>query len=130
LGDFIFAKTSLPLDFSDFISFLVLVITGYFFFFMLRITVLHLLKVEPINFFNRWGGALVGFLRAILTLSLLISSFYLSTIEYFEKSAKKSFSSSYLTEISPKTYKFLFENLFVKFSPDEKLNERIFEVLP
>jgi len=129
LGDFIHAKSSLPLEFADFVSFVFLVMIGYLLFLILRTAFLLLIKVEPVNLINRWGGAILGILRGILTVSLLISVLCLSTIKYFEESSKKSFSSNYLSRVAPKTYEFIFKNLFVKFASQERFNEAIFEVL-
>lgn len=126
LGNFIHERSPLPLGFADFISFLALVIMGHLFFLMLRTTFLLLVRIEPQNILNKWGGLILGILRGLLAVSLFISILCLSTIKYFEKSAKRSFSSNYLSKIAPKTYEFLFDNLFIKFSPKERLNEEIF----
>jgi len=83
--------------------------------------------IQPIPFIDKWGGLFLSLARGFLVVSIVVLFIFLIPIEYFKNSVESSFSKSYLIELSPKTYAFVFENIYSKFSSGEKLNKTIFE---
>lgn len=113
----------------DFISFALLAVSAYFAVTVLRSVFLRFIKVEAAGSFNKWGGLLTGFLRGVLTVSMLFLLFYFSTVGYLKESVQKSSLGSRCALIDVKVYEFIFNNVASKFFPGEKLNQGIYEVL-
>lgn len=113
----------------DFISFTLLAVLAYFVVVVLRGIFLRFIKLEASGSFNKWGGLLTGFLRGLLTVSMLFLLFYFSTVGYLKESVQKSSLGSRCALIDVKVYEFIFNNVTSKFFPGEKLNQGIYEVL-
>lgn len=129
LSEFINSHSSIPIDFADFISLIGLIVLVLIIFKFTRDGILFLIKISPHPTLEKWGGLFISMIRGFFVASLVILCINLSTIEYFQKSAKSSFSGQYLLSVCPRTYAYLFENLVSKFSPNEKLNSKIFKSL-
>jgi len=117
-----------PITFLDFICFIVLMACGYTIFVFLRAMVYRYLKMEAVPALNKWGGLFFGIARAILVAGLVIYALRISTAGYFMRSAVKSFSGSYLSQIAPRTYSWTWYNLVSKFAVKEKFNSTVTEI--
>lgn len=119
---------SIPLEFLDFVFFIVLALTGYLLFVILRQVILKFVNMEPIPKLNKWGGVILGLIRAFLLNSLIIFMLIISTIGYFKKSVVTSFTGEYLYKIAPGVYGTLWNGVASKFMTKEKYNKTIPEV--
>jgi uncharacterized membrane protein required for colicin V production len=119
---------NIPLDFLDFIFFIVLAITGYLLFVILRLAILKFINMEPIPKLDKWGGLVLGITRAFLLTSLIIFTLLISTIAYFKKSVVNSYSGEYLSKIAPSVYTGLWDGVASKFMTKEKFNQTVTEV--
>lgn len=120
---------ALGVVFSDFVCFIVLAIVSYLALVTLRSAFCHLFKVEAAKGLERWGGLVLGFLRGLFVSSLLMIIFCLLAIPYLKASIHKSYLGSRLVFTDVKVYESLFNGIVSKFSPQEKLNKDIYEVL-
>lgn len=115
----------IPSDILYFAIFLILAISGYLIFSLVRNVIYNLIKVEAVSNLNKWGGLVLGVGRAILITSLIIFTMVLSNIEYLKKSVKDSYSGKTLYYVSVDTYAWIWDNLVSKFASNEKHNETI-----
>jgi uncharacterized membrane protein required for colicin V production len=129
LSDLVTSHSPLPTNFADLICLVSVSVLVLILFRLFRDGILALIKIHVHNVLDRWGSLALSLIRGIFVTSLVILIIFLSTIEYFKKSVDSSFSKPYLLNISPRTYAFIFENIFSKFSSDEKLNLKIFKSL-
>jgi len=118
---------NVPLDFLDFVFFIVLAITGYLLFVILRQAVLKFINMEPIPQLNKWGGFGLGVIRAFLLTGLLIFMLLISSISYLQKSVVNSFSGEYFSKIAPGVYGSLWNGVASKFMTKEKFNQTVLE---
>ena len=118
---------NVPLDFLDFVFFIVLAITGYLLFVILRQAILKFINIQPIPKLNKWGGFSLGIIRAFLLTSLLIFMLLISTISYLKKSVVNSFSGEYFSKIAPGVYSSLWNGVASKFMAKEKFNQTVLE---
>ncbi|MFH1656102.1 MAG: CvpA family protein [Candidatus Omnitrophota bacterium] len=93
----------------------------------IRDGLMFVFHIQPIPVIDKWGGLLLSLLRGYFVASIVILFIFLVPIDYFENSTKSSFSKEYLLELSPRTYAFVFENIYSKFSSSDKLNKEVFE---
>lgn len=117
-----------PLDFLDFLSFVLLAALGYVIFALARITFLLLVKIETISVLNRWGGLIIGIARSILFISLVVYGLTISSITYFRVSVNSACMGRAALKIAPGVYSSLWYSIFSKFMPQEKLNQNVLDV--
>ena len=122
------SKESMPLEFMDFISFVILVLAGYLFFVGLRAVFYRFIKMEAVPTLNRWGGFVLGIIRGFLLASLIIFMLVISTISYLRDSTLDSYLGSRIYKIAPATYSWIWNSLTSKFMGKEKFNKTVFEV--
>ncbi|MBP7216433.1 MAG: CvpA family protein [Candidatus Omnitrophica bacterium] len=122
------AKEALPVEFLDFVSFLVLAIAGYCSFVILRIALNRFLKVEAVDTLNRWGGLAVSVVRALLVSALVIFGLAISTIGYLKGSAQNSYLGARLFPVAPSTYSVIWNSLAYRFAVSEKFNAAVSEI--
>lgn len=113
----------------DFICFTILAVMSYLAMVAARDIFCRFVKVEAASGLNKWGGLAAGFFRGSLTASMLFLLFYFSTVTYLKESVKKSYLGSQSVVTDVKVYEFIFNNIASKFSPGDKLNQGIYEVL-
>ncbi|OGX31420.1 MAG: hypothetical protein A3G37_02170 [Omnitrophica WOR_2 bacterium RIFCSPLOWO2_12_FULL_46_30] len=113
----------------DFICFTILAVMSYLAMAAARNIFCRFVKVEAASGLNKWGGLAAGFFRGSLTASMLFLLFYFSTVAYLKESVKKSYLGSQCVVSDVKVYEFIFNNIVLKFSPGDKLNQGIYEVL-
>lgn len=119
---------NMPLEFMDFLIFLILAAAGYLVFVCLRGTFYRFMKMEATPKINKIGGFILGLARGFFTVGLITYCLAISTISYLTLSVKHSYLGSRAFSIAPQTYSWLWSNLFSKFSLNEKPNPVVKEV--
>jgi uncharacterized membrane protein required for colicin V production len=117
-----------PLEFTDFISFLLLVIAGYLVFVFLRSVFYRFIKMEAAPNLQKWGGLVLGIFRAFLTIGLVIFMLVISSFSYTKNSVKSSYMGESSFKIAPATYSWIWNNIVSKFMYNEKFNKTVFEI--
>lgn len=112
----------LPLEFLQFVVFLLLAIFGYAVFLLLRVIFHRFLKMEAVSSLNKWGSLFLGAIRGIFLASLIIFMMFISSVSYFQESVKSSYSAKGLFMLSPNTYSWLWNNAVSKFAGKERFN--------
>ncbi len=118
----------MPLEFMDFLIFIILVLSGYMGFVALRSIFYRLIKLEAMPLINKFGGLILGVLRAYFIVGLLTFTLVISSVSYLNSSVKHSYLANKAFSISPAAYDWLWSNIVSKFSPKEKFNPTINEV--
>jgi hypothetical protein len=83
--------------------------------------------MEPVPQLNKWGGLVLGLIRAFLLNGLLIFMLLISTISYLRDSVVNSFSGEYFSNIAVGVYSGLWNGAASKFMGREKFNEAVTE---
>lgn len=131
LADFIdkrFSIQGMPLQFLDFLCFLVLAIFGYLVFVLLRSAFAQIIKIEAVSRLAKLAGLALGIARALLTLSLIIFILLVSSIGNLKNAARNSYLGKRLFNIAPATYAIIWHNIISKFATQESSNKTILEV--
>jgi len=118
----------MPLEFLDFIFFLILATFGYLVFVLLRNLFCRFIKMEAAPNFNRWIGLFLGIARSFFLVGLLTFGLAISSINYLKVSTRNSYLGSQFCQIAPATYTWIWNNITSKFMAQEKLNPAIEEV--
>lgn len=121
-------KEKMPLEFLDFLIFVLLAVLGYVIFLILREAFSRFFKMEAKARINKWGGLILGIARGFLFMSLIIFALLISSIGYLKNSVVNSYSGKYLFKIAPATYTKLWSGLLSKFMTKEEFNSTILEV--
>jgi uncharacterized membrane protein required for colicin V production len=121
-------EEKMPLEFLDFLVFLILASIGYLFFLLLRSAFNNLIKIEAVSTLNKWGGLVLGSFRSLILSSLLIFLLAISSVPYLKSSTKASYLGGRLVSISVNIYTWGWFNIFSKFVSSEKLNSYVVEV--
>lgn len=119
---------SLPLEFVDFVIFIILASAGYLGFVLLRSTFYRFMKMEAVPKLNKYGGLILGLARGYFTIGLLTYVLMISSVSYLSNSVKHSYLGSRVSSVSAQTYNWIWESIFSKFSPQEKSNSIVNEV--
>lgn len=122
------AQQGFPLNFMDFLIFVLLVVTVYLVFVLLRKVVCHFVKMEAVPMLSKWGGLILGLARGILTASLVVFTLSISTIPYLNTSAKEAYSGRRLFNIAVSTYSNAWNGVMSKFTVNEKFNKVITDI--
>lgn len=122
------AKEKTPLEFLDFLCALFLAVLGYAICMLLRFAFSHFIKLEAIPVLNKWGGFLLGLIRAFLATSLVIFMLVASSVGYLRNSVNGSYFGARVFKIAPATYAGMWDGLLSKFMPESKFNNTILEV--
>lgn len=117
-----------PLEFLDFISFLVLAIGGYLIFVLLRSIFYRFIKMEAVPNLNKWGGLILGIARGILLAGLIMFMLVISSASYLKKSVANSYFGRQVFAVAPSTYSALWSGLASKFMTTEKFNKTVTEI--
>jgi len=113
----------MPLEFLQFIVFLLLAAGGYYIFVLLRGIFSRFIKMEAVSTLNKWGSLILGIARAIILGSLIMFMLVISSVEYFKNSVKASYTGKRLFLVAPDTYSWLWNSVISKFATSEKYNE-------
>lgn len=131
LGDYVNVKFSLenvfPLEFLDFLVFVGLVFVCYALFALLRGIVCNFIKLEAVPALSKWGGAVLGVLRGVVTVGVAVFMLFISTIPYFNGSVKQSYCGEKIFNITVAAYTGIWEGLMSKLMTKEKFNQTISE---
>ncbi|MBU0547429.1 MAG: CvpA family protein [Candidatus Omnitrophica bacterium] len=119
---------AIPLEFVDFVIFIILVSAGYLFFVLLRSVFYRFMKMEAVPKLNKYGGLVLGLARGYFTIGLLTYILMISSVSYLSSSVKRSYLGSRVSSVSAQTYNWIWESIFSKFSPQEKSNSIVSEV--
>jgi uncharacterized membrane protein required for colicin V production len=119
----------MPLEFMDFLIFLILAGAGYLGFVVLRSIFYHFIKLETVPRISQFGGFIFGLARGFLVIGLLAYILIISSVSYLSSAVKHSYSGVRACSISPGTYDWLWSSVFSKFSPQEKFNPTVTEVM-
>ncbi|MCX5693841.1 MAG: CvpA family protein [Candidatus Omnitrophica bacterium] len=124
-----FLPKAMPLEFMDFIVFLLLIIFGYLFFVLLRSILFRFIQLNAIPRINQFIGLFLGFGRGFLVIGLISFTLGISSVSYLVRSVQSSYLGSKAFSISPNTYSWLWGNIFSKFSAHEKFNPTVTEAM-
>lgn len=122
------ARGKAPLQFLDFLCFLILVILGYLIFVLFRSIFYRTIKMEAVPRLHKWGGLVLGLARGYLLAGLIIFMLVISTIGYLKNSTSRSYLGKQLFKVAPDTYSWLWNNISSKFMTQEKFNKTFIEV--
>jgi uncharacterized membrane protein required for colicin V production len=131
LGTFLQERMNIkfiPLEFLDFLCFIILTLIGYSSLVVLRQAFSRLLKMEAVPYLARWGGLCLGIARGILLTGLIAFMLFISSITYLKESAANSYLGKRLIHIAPATYSGIWDGVMSKLVPGEKFNKTILEV--
>ena len=132
LSDFISSKLNIqdkmPLEFLDFMVFVILAVAGYFIFVLVRNAVNNLIKVEAVSVLNKWGGLILGALRSVLLVGLVSFALVISSVPYLKNSVMNSYLGPRVLVVAVNTYTTIWNNLFSKFAAGEKYNAVVSKV--
>ncbi|MCX5706293.1 MAG: CvpA family protein [Candidatus Omnitrophica bacterium] len=120
-------EAKMPLEFLDFVMFLLLAAAAYFIFFLLRTTFYRLIKIEAVSTLNKWGGLVLGIARSVLLAGLVIFLLSISSVDYLKNSVKHSYLGVRFFKVAPATYSWLWNSLISKFSSGEKFNKTVLD---
>lgn len=129
VGGVLSGKTPFASDAINAAAYFTIICAVFLSFFFIRRGFLSIFKIETITLFNAWGGAALGFIRGILTTSIVMVFLLILNNAYLAGSVKESFFGGRLVRASPAVYRFIFDNFTAKFSPDEQINQNVFQIL-
>ena len=130
LGEFINSKIpTLPLEPATIFSYIVLIFIITILFRILREGVFVFVKQEAIRNASKYAGILLGFLRGILISALIIYGLMISSIHYFDLSARTSFFGSKIVKLPVKIYEGTFLGFTSKIFTDQSFNQEVIKVL-
>jgi hypothetical protein len=87
------------------------------------------MKMEAAPKLNKYGGLILGLARGYFTIGLIIYVLIISSVTYLSSSVKHSYLGSRASSISAQTYNWMWGSIFSKFSPQEKSNSVVLEVM-
>ncbi len=120
-----------PLQFTDFIIFVLLLVFTYAVLSLFRSIIFNLIRpreqAKPTSLFSGLAGVALSIVRGFLISSLIVFSLYISNISYLTESSQKAHFSKKFFGMSTGIYKGLWENLASKFLSNEKVNSVVFE---
>lgn len=123
-----FLPKEMPLEFLDFLVFIVLVLGAYSGFVVLRSMFYRFIKLEASPRLSQFGGLILGLARVFFTTGLLVYILMISSVKYLNDSVKFSYFGSRSYAVAPKIYGWLWGNIVSKFSVKEKFNPTVNEV--
>ena len=110
------------------ISFLVLAFLGYSIFVLIRFVVCRFIKTEITPVLSKWGGFVLGLVRALLLSGILLFVLMMSGAVYFRKSIHNSLSGTSIVKVAPATYAWFWHKIMSKFMANEKFNGSVLDV--
>ncbi|MDP3041300.1 MAG: CvpA family protein [Candidatus Omnitrophota bacterium] len=116
---------AISIEFLDFIIFLLLIIAGYLCFVGLRSILFRFIQLNAIPKINQFAGLILGIGRGFLVVGLLSFTLAISGVTYLSGSVRHSYLGSKAFAISPQVYGWLWNNIFSKYSAQEKFNSTV-----
>lgn len=124
-----FFSKEMPLEFMDFLVFVILAFLAYLGVIVLRSIFYRLIKLEATPKINKMSGFILGLGRAYFSVGLLVFILSISSVSYLNDSVKHSYLGSRAFSISPRSYNWIWNSIVSKFSPGEKLNPTVKEII-
>jgi len=124
-----FLPKSMPLEFTDFVVFVLLICAGYLGFVGLRSVLFRFVQLNAIPRINQIVGLVLGVVRSFFVIGLVSFTLAICSVNYFTNMVKYSYLGSRAVTISPRTYDWFWNNIFSKFSAQEKYNATVAESL-
>jgi len=107
MGEFFHENINLPVDFSNFLSFLILAAGSFFLFRYIRNFFHKFMKFEILYALERYGGLVFGFMRGSVITSLVLIGLVLIPNEYVRTSVKgDSLAGLMFLKIVPVSYEY------------------------
>jgi uncharacterized membrane protein required for colicin V production len=122
-----FLPKAMPLEFLDFIIFLLIILVVYLCFMGLRSIFYRFIQLNAIPKINQLSGLILGIGRGFLVIGLISFTLAISSVTYLSSAVKHSYFASRVFTIPPRTYTWLWSNIFSKFSTNEKFNSTVIE---
>ncbi len=105
IGGFFVDKLNLPIEFSNFLGFILLVLGTFAVVRYIRNLLFKIVKVEIFSTFQKYGGLIAGFLRGSLLASLILLCLLLIPNDYIRYSVRdRSFSGVAFLKVAPICY--------------------------
>jgi uncharacterized membrane protein required for colicin V production len=117
-----------PLELLDFFSFLLLAISGYSVFVLLRSIFYRFIKMEAVPGLNKWGGLVLGAARGLLFVGLIVFALAISSVSYLKNSVADSYSGRRILKVAPAAYAWLWGSIGSKFMSGDVFNKTVTEV--
>ncbi len=122
-----FMSGSMPVEFIDFLFFLLLIVAVYFFFVFLRSLLFRFIQLNTIPKINQLAGFILAIARSFLITGLLAYSLAICSVSYVTGWTRHSYIVRQATGISPSTYAWIWNNIVSKFSAHGKYNSTVDE---
>lgn len=119
---------SAPIEFVDFVAFLLLFIFSYNFAVLLRILIVRSRSQEALTAWSRWSAAVLGVVRGMLLAGIIAYGLAISTLTYFSDQIARSMMGEALFDIPLDVYAWTWENVTKNVSGNEQVNRTIQEV--
>ena len=130
LGEFMHIKIpALPLEAAAIFNYVILLVIITIIFKILRDGILIFFKGETVSSISKYLGLIFGFIRGVFISGLIIFGLLISTIHYFELSARTSFFGSKIVKFPMKTYEIVFYGIVAKVFPDQSINQEALKTL-
>ena len=120
-------KDTMPLEFLDFLMFVLLSCIGYAVFLVLRLVFARWMKMEAVPKLNQWGGFFVSIARGALVSGLVVFTMEICTISYVRDSVRHSYAGERVFTIAPATYSWIWNHCMSKFMIQDKFNQTVSE---
>lgn len=130
LAEFLNNKLSvLPLDAAATFSYALLLFIITMLLRILREGFFVLVKSETLNSISKLLGLLLGFIRGVLISGLIIFGLLISTVHYFDLSARTSFFGPKTVKLPIKIYESIFYGAVAKIFPEQGFNQEVVKVI-
>ncbi len=123
-----FGSGPAPAEFIDFLSCSFIAAFFYLLLAVLRKTFFGLFKIEAPEGLNKWGGFLLGAVRAPLSCFLVIYLFAVSSVNYLKDSVATSYLGSKYYNSAGQFYAWLWNGLGSKLMSNENFNKAVTEI--
>ncbi len=128
ISDFLISRVNLPVEFSNFIGFLIIAAGTFLLCRFVKILFFKIVKLELVGGLEKIGGCLLGMVRGCLLVSLILLISLLIPNDYLKVSIlDKSFSGIYFLKIAPTCYDYTLD-LLPQFKASKK-NDILEEIL-
>ncbi len=122
ISNLIGGRINLPQGLSDFIAFCFLWGIISLVFMLIRQGFAVLFKVEAHSAFDKWGGGVLGILRAAVICSLAILMIRTLNMDYFNKNLAKSLTAPKVAGFAITIYTMSYDSVISKFFAAEEFN--------
>ena len=95
----------------------------------IREGLLLLFSIKTKSTWDRWGAAIFGLGRFLITASMLMFIFLTSGVRYFEVKTAESFFGKRVVVIAPAVYQKMCDGFVSRLFPKEKYNRAVHETL-